>query len=72
MNDDIDYAEVNYDNCLDETALAVLIAIDTAHSVWVPRSVLDNGEQIPVVNDRGGEHGACFVKTWFADKWGMV
>lgn len=67
-----DYAEIDYDNCLHETPSAVLIAIDTALSVWIPRSMLDSSEQTPEVNDRGGEHGACFVKRWFAEKQGLV
>ena len=66
-----DYAEVDYDNCGMETPNAVLLRIDSADH-WVPKRLLDSSAQTPVMNDKGGELGACFIERWFAEKEGLV
>lgn len=66
-----DYAEIEYDDCVKETDMAVCIKIDKRDH-WIPRSMLDDEEQIPYEHDGGGEYGSCFVKTFWAEKNGLV
>jgi hypothetical protein len=66
-----EYVEVNYDDCIGETEKAFKLVVE-GEEVWVPKSVIDAEEQVPEVDDEGGEFGACFVATWWLREKGLI
>jgi hypothetical protein len=62
-----DYTEVRSVTCTKETAQAILIALDTGRSVWIPKSQL--GEDSEVYAE--GTNGTLILKTWLAEQEGL-
>ena len=62
-----DYVDVYFDDVIAKTVKAVLIEID-GDEQWVPRSTLDNDDDLDV---HGGP-GTLYVAEWFAIKEGLV
>lgn len=61
------YAEIDFDLCLKDTGLAILLEID-GRPVWIPHSLIDPDE-IPEVDDGPA---STFVAVFFAEKQGLV
>ena len=65
----VEYAEIDYDECLAETPTAVLLVIQGADQVWVPRSLIDDDEGVP---EPTAGAGTVHIALWWAERQGLV
>ena len=68
MGEEDEGTEIGEGKCIRATDRAILVKLETGEEKWIPKAnVHDNSE----VYEEGGE-GTVVVKTWWAEKEGLV
>lgn len=63
-----DVAEFEMVECIRETSLAALIALDAETEWWVPKSQIDDSSEVFSV----GDEGTLITSAWYAEQEGKV
>lgn len=66
--DDVEYVEIECDEVKAETAMAVLLDLGEEEPKWVPKSLIDGGQDL----HEGDCPGTVSIAEWWAEKEGLI